>query len=91
METTTKLESGQKHILRLIARDKKEDGWTTVSAQLYKVVSASIPAELATPEQARRLYTQAARILRACPRSTDWLEASRINNLIQEAEYNASL
>jgi hypothetical protein len=44
-----------------------------------------------TTEQARRLYTQAARILRACPRSTDWSEASRINNLIQEADYNASL
>jgi hypothetical protein len=50
METTTKLDGGQKHILKLIARDKKDDGWTTVSSQLYKTLSANIPAELATFE-----------------------------------------
>lgn len=44
-----------------------------------------------TAEQARRLYGQAARILRACPKSADWRESVRISNLIQEAEHYASL
>lgn len=46
----TKLDGGQKHILRLIVRDKKEDGWTTISSQLYKTLSAKIPSELAVFE-----------------------------------------
>lgn len=46
----TPLDAGQKHILRLIDRDKKADGWTPVSSQLYKTLSADIPAELATFE-----------------------------------------
>ena len=46
-----KLDAGQKHILKLIARDKKEDGWTPVSSFLYKTLSTDIPNELATFEQ----------------------------------------
>ena len=44
------LDFGQKHILRLIARDKTSDGWATVSAQLYNVIRNNIPSELATFE-----------------------------------------
>jgi hypothetical protein len=50
METITKLKPEQKHVLRLIARDKKENGWTVVSSKLYKVLSSNIPVELATFE-----------------------------------------
>lgn len=45
------LDAGQKHILQLIERDKKPDGWSTVSAQLYPTLSSNIPAELATFEK----------------------------------------
>jgi hypothetical protein len=44
-----------------------------------------------TAAQAHQLYTQASRILRACPKSTNWRENVRISNLIQEAEQYASL
>jgi len=45
-----KLKPEQKHILKLIDRDKKQDGWTMVSLTLYKILSKNIPAELATFE-----------------------------------------
>lgn len=45
-----KLDIAQKHVLSLIARDKKEDGWTRVSQLLYKPLSESIPKELAVFE-----------------------------------------
>jgi hypothetical protein len=45
-----KLDAGQRHVLGLIARDKKEDGWTVVSKQLYKALSSNMPPELATFE-----------------------------------------
>jgi hypothetical protein len=48
--TLEKLDHGQKHVLRLIDRDKKSDGWTTISAQLFPAISTSLPAELATFE-----------------------------------------
>lgn len=43
----TKLDAGQRHVLKLIARDKKPDGWTTVSAVLYPTLSKDTPTELA--------------------------------------------
>lgn len=48
---TMKLTDGQKHILRLIQRDKEEDGWASVSEQLCKSISTALPAELATFEK----------------------------------------
>ncbi len=48
--TKTKLDSSQKHVLKLISRDRKADGWTIISSMLYRPLSASIPAELATFE-----------------------------------------
>jgi len=48
---TTTLDHGQKHVLKLIARDRKEDGWTKVSEILYKHLVASMPPELATFEK----------------------------------------
>lgn len=47
MSDPVKLDAAQKHILRLIARDAKPDGWATVSRVLYDSVSQSIPSELA--------------------------------------------
>ncbi len=47
----SKLDSGAKHILRLIARDKQSDGWATISQQLYPCLSKSIPHELVTFEK----------------------------------------
>lgn len=43
------------------------------------------------PAQARNLYIQAARILRACPKSSDWRESVRISNLISYADECANL
>lgn len=44
---TTKLDSGQKHFLRLIAKGQQcPDGWCPVSKVLYPVVQATMPAEL---------------------------------------------
>jgi len=34
-EIAKKLTEGQKHIMRLVDRDKNEAGWTPVSAMLY--------------------------------------------------------
>ena len=46
-----KLDDGQKHILRLIERDKREDGTALVSEQLYNVLSVNMPKELVTFEK----------------------------------------
>lgn len=51
MNTPTKLDEGQKHFMRLIQRDKKPDGWTTVSAVLFECVTISLPEELAEFER----------------------------------------
>jgi hypothetical protein len=45
------LDHGQKHVLKLIARDQKADGWTKVSETLYKSLSSNIPNELAIFEK----------------------------------------
>ena len=41
-----KLDNGQKHILRLIARDCDDEGWTAVSEALYPHLSKNMPSEL---------------------------------------------
>jgi len=41
-----KLDIQHKHILKLIDRDKIDDGWTTVSDQLYPHLSKNMPCEL---------------------------------------------
>jgi len=46
MPTETKLDSGQKHILKLIARDAGPDGWTPVSSQVFPLLQTTFPAEL---------------------------------------------
>lgn len=44
---TTKLDNGQKHFLRLIARDQQTpDGWCPVSKVVYPLVQKTMPAEL---------------------------------------------
>ena len=48
---TFKLEHQHKHILRLVDRDSQPDGWTTVSEQLFDVLSKAMPEELATFEK----------------------------------------
>lgn len=45
MSKQQKLDSGEKHFMRLIDRDKKDDGWTPVSRALYPLVAA-MPREL---------------------------------------------
>jgi len=42
----TKLDMHHKHILKLIARDRDEDGWAFVSETLYPHLSKGMPAEL---------------------------------------------
>lgn len=49
MEPTI-LDASQKHILTLIHRDKKPDGWTSVSPRIYRALFESIPTALATFE-----------------------------------------
>ena len=44
---TTKLDAAQKHILVLIDRDKKADGWTPEGSIIYKKISPNIPTDLA--------------------------------------------
>ena len=44
---TTKLDSGQKHFLRLIAKEQQNpDGWCKVSHVVYPLVQKTMPAEL---------------------------------------------
>ena len=44
---TTKLDSGQKHFLRLIAKEQQNpDGWCKVSHVLYPLVQKTMPSEL---------------------------------------------
>jgi hypothetical protein len=46
-----KLDSGQKHVLRLIAKGQQcADGWAPVSAAVYPVVKSTMPAELVEHE-----------------------------------------
>ena len=40
------LDGGQRHILRLIARDADTEGWCPVSSQLLPVLKKSMPVEL---------------------------------------------
>ncbi len=47
MSATAKLNAGQKHIMRLIARDKRPDGWTTVSKMLSPLMQTALPDTLA--------------------------------------------
>jgi hypothetical protein len=51
MSDEVKLDAAQKHILTLIRRDKKADGWTFVSEQLFAVLSKNIPTRLAVFEK----------------------------------------
>lgn len=44
-----KLNPGQKHLLRLVHKDKKEDGWTPVSSVVWPLM-ADLPTELVTTE-----------------------------------------
>ena len=42
-----KLDGGQKHLLRLIARDQQNaEGWCAVSAVIYPIVQKTMPADL---------------------------------------------
>lgn len=44
---TKKLDNGQKHFLRLIAKGQNcPDGWCSVSSVLYPLVQKTMPAEL---------------------------------------------
>ena len=40
------LNAGQKHIIKLINRDKNGDGWSKVSNQLFPFLSKDLPKEL---------------------------------------------
>ena len=40
------LEAQHKHIIRLIARDRGENGWAMVSETLFLTLSANMPKEL---------------------------------------------
>jgi len=46
MPTETKLDAGQKHILKLIARDADGEGWTPVSSQIFPLLQTTFPAAL---------------------------------------------
>lgn len=45
MNEPKKLNNGDKHLMKLIARDRKEDGWATCSAVVAKMLK-TIPSEL---------------------------------------------
>lgn len=44
---TKKLNPAQRHILRLMAKDRDKTGWTKVSPSIFKQISEAIPPELA--------------------------------------------
>lgn len=47
-----KLDSGQKHFLRLIAKEQQNaDGWCKVSKAVYPLVQKTMPAELVEHHQ----------------------------------------
>jgi hypothetical protein len=46
----TPLDNGAKHLMRLVKKDRKEDGWATVSATVWPVVD-TLPVELVEREQ----------------------------------------
>ncbi len=43
---TTKLDAGQKHLLRLVAQDSDAEGWTPVSKPVFPLINKTIPKEL---------------------------------------------
>lgn len=45
-DTAVKLDSKQKHLLRLTVKGKGADGWSSVSAQLFPVVKEIMPETL---------------------------------------------
>ena len=45
MSTPKKLNNGDKHLMQLIQRDRKEDGWATCSALVAKMLK-TIPPEM---------------------------------------------
>lgn len=47
---TTTLNSGQKHLLRLVVEGAKDDGWTPVSAPVYPLMER-MPADLIVLER----------------------------------------
>ena len=42
----SKLDSGQRRVIELIVRDRGEDGWSTVSGQLFRALKQRLPKEL---------------------------------------------
>lgn len=46
----TKLDAGQKHLLRLVMKDADTDGWTPVSAQVFPLLSKAMPHDLVEME-----------------------------------------
>lgn len=51
MNEHQKLDMGQKHILKLIARDANSEGWATVSEMLYKPLIETMPKDLVVLEK----------------------------------------
>ena len=52
-----KLDIQHKHIMMLIERDAKPDGWASVSDKLYPILSKLMPAELVEFEHGRARLT----------------------------------
>ena len=72
--TNLKLESQHKHIIKLIGRDRDEDGWATISAGLFPIISQTMPPELVKFEELEkggraRLTAQGESVLEAM----EWL------------------
>ena len=71
-----KLDVQHKHILRLVNRDRDEDGWALVSEKLFPVLVKAMPKELIEFEPLpcggrARLTEEGAVVVRAMP----WLVA----------------
>lgn len=50
MSDHTKLDAGQKHLLRLVRKGADAEGWAPVSAMVYPHAVKILPPELATTE-----------------------------------------
>ena len=72
--TNLKLESQHRHIIKLIGRDRDEDGWATVSAVIFPILSRNMPPDLVEFEEIEgggraRLTTQGESVHKAM----EWL------------------
>ena len=67
-----KLHGGDRRVIKLIARDRDDEGWATVTATLLRVIRDAVPAALVVFEETEnggraRLTDEGEAVARAMP------------------------